>query len=395
MTADTTRRMDGRFGHPGGTGEGRKSMASVNFTGSKDTGRGGKLKTAAEVKAQMRHCDTEERLSHDHANENINKAETPNNYTIRGKRYVGATRSYERRIAEIDSAKDSNGDPINRNHRKDRVTCFCLEVPCPDAVPKDKRREWFKNVADIMRAQYGRNNFIEGYVHVDEIHDYYDPAKGEVVQSLEHMHAFIVPEHEGKLNGKWFSSLANINSLNTAIEGMTVREYGCQFQTGEKKKGKSVERLKEQSTKALEQAIADTSAHEIRLQEQEADLQARRDDLEREREKYAAEAEKAIERANTAYEECKAVSDRSKEQFETFMGFLGGMHPKRKDGTPIDLQANFIRYARKQGVQIDQGVEPPHKQVQDANTAVAQVRSRKLPNMPERTPDSGNDFQMQ
>lgn len=62
------------------------------------------------------------------------------------------------------------------------------------------------------------------------------------------MHVIVIPEHDGKLNGKWFSSKRNMIQLNNTLHKMTEDDYGLQFMDGSKKKSrKSVEALKRRS----------------------------------------------------------------------------------------------------------------------------------------------------
>lgn len=90
-------------------------------------------------------------------------------------------------------------------------------------------------------------------------HAYIDLGTREIVTSRVHGHAAIVPDVNGKLNGKQFSARKNISSLNNAIHEMTMKQYGVMFMDGTKKKGtKTVEELKrdsERSAAEMEQTI--------------------------------------------------------------------------------------------------------------------------------------------
>ena len=96
-------------------------MASVNFL---------KLHTPQEVKAIIRHCDKDERQKHEHSNKQIRKDLTHLNDDY-GINYVDTCREYDERIAYLDSLPGANV-------RKDRVTCFSLEIPCPADLPEDR-----------------------------------------------------------------------------------------------------------------------------------------------------------------------------------------------------------------------------------------------------------------
>lgn len=226
-------------------------MASVNFM---------KMKSAGQAKAIIRHCDPVERVSaKEHANKQIDKTKTRYNKKLYRSDYRETCERYDRRIIELDST-------TNTNKRKDRVTLFSLEVPAPDGIPKDKEAAWFKDVIDIMILRYGKKNVLQGYVHLDERHEYTDAATGKQQMSRTHAHFFVVPEVNGKLNGKAFSSRKGMNELNAAIHTMTHDKYGLDFMTGSKRKSKkTVEELKNESAYAeieRKQAILDMKIRE-------------------------------------------------------------------------------------------------------------------------------------
>lgn len=260
-------------------------MASVNWM---------KIKGAAAAKAMMRHSDSEERLKHEHSNKQLDKTKTALNYHYFAGSYEDACRKYDDRIAQLDAT-------TNKNKRKDRVTLYSLEVPLPAGISTDAdERRFFTLVGKMMTKRYGKDNLINGYVHKDEIHDYIDPASKEVCTSRVHGHFFFVPEIEGQLNGKAFSSKARMQELNTAIDRMCMAEFGCHFMTGEKTKGSSVEALKARSASALKEREASLDAREEALRAREEALEGKAEAL--------AEREKSLsERENTALEAEKAV----------------------------------------------------------------------------------------
>lgn len=214
-------------------------MASVNWQ---------KLKTAGNVKAIMRHCDTQERQKHDHANEDIDKEKTKDNVNLLGTTYADDCKTYDSRIAALDS-KDG------ANKRKDRVTAFSLEFTCPDGLPADMEEEWAMQALDEMQKVLG-DTLVAAYLHKDEKHEYYDKEKGCKVMSRDHVHAIYIPEIDGKLNGKKFSSKAHMQAVNVAIHKMTQREYCLDYMDGTKRKGrKTVETLKGEAEHAELEAL--------------------------------------------------------------------------------------------------------------------------------------------
>lgn len=246
-------------------------MASVNFE---------KYKAAQQVKAMLRHCDEEKRLQTNHSNIDINKSATPNN--MQGNLdYDAACRKYDERIAFLDSKPGAN-------KRKDRVTCFGLNTPAPKDLKPENEKAFFMSVLEIIKNQYGEDNIIQYYVHQDEKHEYINAETGEQCMSRAHMQCYVVPEHKGKLNGKWFSNKSNMIKLNNAIHRMAQEQFGVLFMDGSKKKShKTVEQLKNESAyleaqKELDKQKADLNARQNAVCVQEAALDSRSGELQEE-----------------------------------------------------------------------------------------------------------------
>lgn len=208
-------------------------MASVNFEKIKAGGK--------PVSAYIRHDDENERMIHNHANPDIDKRLTHQNKQWAGLSYAETNKKFRDRINFLDCT-------TNTNKRKDRVECYSLSVPIPDAV-KDKEA-FFLDLTRMCSDRFGEDNLINSYLHVDEVHDYVDG--GVVKTSLEHVHVLVVPELDGKLNGKMFSGKEAMRSFNKEVDEMCREKYHCKFNTGEPARHKTVEELKENSEKELE-----------------------------------------------------------------------------------------------------------------------------------------------
>lgn len=292
-------------------------MASVNYK---------KLKLPQEVKAMLYHCDKEKRLETSHSNIDIDKSATPDN--MQGDLdYYAACKRYDGRIAELDAEPGAN-------RRKDRVTCFGLNTPAPKGLKPENEKAFFTEVLEIIKNQYGEDNIIQYYIHQDEKHEYINAETGERCMSMSHMQCYVVPEHNGKLNGKWFSNRSNMVKLNNSIHLMAQEQFGATFMDGSKRKSrKTVEQLKNESTyleiqKELEKQRADLNARQtavyaqenalkrksgelqaeeqmllktqITLREKESDLDTREDDLKEKEDDSRAVLQNAIELRNAA-----------------------------------------------------------------------------------------------
>lgn len=219
-------------------------MASVNYE---------KIKSIAEAKAMLRHCDKEKRMTTEHSNKEIDRSLTYKNYQSVVD-YKIACKRFDKRLGYIDNLP-------NANKRKDRVVMFGLDIPKPKALPEYFEKSWFKEVEKIISDFYGVENIVANYVHYDEVHKYVNPITKKEEESRAHLHSYIIPfckckskkkdgkiEIVEKLSGKEFSKRSNIVSLNKKIDDMTREKFNCKWMTGEKTKSTaSVEELKRAS----------------------------------------------------------------------------------------------------------------------------------------------------
>lgn len=221
------------------------------------------------VKAQFRHCDKDERLKAEHANEEIDKSLTYKNLSFGAFNgdYKSICHAYDERIKHIDEHAG-----LKKKPRKDRVTCMSWSISCPAGMSDDMASKWFTDVYDLLNTEY--SDVLGASVHFDEVHEYVDASTGETAMSRPHMHVFVLPvvEKDGfrRLVGKDFSKRENIVKLNNRIQAMTEDKYpGHTFMTGVKHPGEyqPVEDLKRRSKEA--QAIQ--AEKEKALQEIEAE----------------------------------------------------------------------------------------------------------------------------
>lgn len=231
-------------------------MASVNFE---------KYKDCATVYSKLLHCDKELRKNKTHRNKHINTSLTGKNIQLANRGYEATCERFRNRIDELD--KTANGN----NKRAGRVLCFGLEVPAPEHLKDADATEWFKRVYKIMSDCYGSENVINFYVHKDERHEYTDARTHERKMSRFHAHCYVVPEVDGKLNGKAFSSADRMREINGLIHQMSADEFGVQFMDGSKRSSrKTVEKLKAESEQLSAeqniQAIREREQNSIRLQ---------------------------------------------------------------------------------------------------------------------------------
>ena len=207
-------------------------MASANWMNA----------TTHKAGAMKKHLGQQERENGNHSNPDIDKALTPNNYTIGCNSFTEALERMKERTKEVDEVKPP------KRVKKDRVTCCFIEIPCPDVLTQQGRAdEFFQQAFKVMQGYFGDKNVHGGFVHKDERHEYTD-KDGSRKMSLEHMHTLVSAYTEEKgINGKAFETKARLRAFNKELDDMCVREFGIKYNTGEKPEHKSVERLKEET----------------------------------------------------------------------------------------------------------------------------------------------------
>ena len=247
-------------------------MASVNFL---------KLHGINEVAAQLRHSLTEERLKHRHSNPDIDLSLTSKNKQWGGD-YHSILDLYRFRILELDAT-------TNKNHRKDRVTAYALETTVPAGLTVWQEDAWCADFVNHLRERFG-NNFLCAAQHCDEVHVYSD-KDGTLKRSRTHIHAYVIPEVDGHLNGRTFSSRAEMIRLNHEIDDLTRDRYSVPYMTGDTPHHQSVERLKVASAKRERQRA-------------EEEIKKLREDYKR----LAEEYNKLIDEQNELYYENETIA---------------------------------------------------------------------------------------
>lgn len=301
-----------------------------------------KFKGGTEAKAVFAHCESDERLTREHSNTDINKARTHLNMAFDAFEdgYAGVCKAYDGYIEALDA------NP-KQNKRKDRVTCVGLEIPAPDGMSDDMAREWCVDAYEAVRERLG-DTVLGGVAHFDEIHDYRDPETKEVRTSRPHLHIYAVPDIGGKLNAKQYTARRQMVGMNAAIEAMTAAKYpGFKFQNGTKKKSKkSVEALKNDSERA--EIIARAEAEAAKLVE---DARQRADRMDAE----AAQRLEAAEAAETASKRSLSLANEKAE------GIIEAAHKEAQKASESFSEATKTLEAVKSTLEASKGLETARK----------------------------------
>lgn len=331
-------------------------MASVDYE---------KYKSAQDVKAKFRHGDIEERLKHEHSNQDINKLVTPYNYQL-NLSYAQSCDRFDSRIEYLDSLEGANKRP-------DRVLCFGLEIPCPLGLDETQEWEFFKKTYELVSKQYGTKNVMAGYYHRDEQHEYINAETGEKQMSRNHAHFYVVPEVNGKLNGKVFSSRSNMMRLNKAIHEMCQSDFGVDFMDGSKRKSKkSVETLKNQS----EQLEFDNKLYELnktieRYEQLETELYKQKNIID-ERERTLNEQERALNEQKEHFELKRTRHAESvKMQNKVYSERIDEIQSKNREADKKNQEAdNYLALV----MQIYQTMSDEQKKRPQVQTALSKLR---------------------
>ena len=201
-----------------------------------------------ELKALLRHCDKNERLKVEHSNEDINKEMTWKKAQFCGS-YEEVCNYFDDILRELDSKPKANT-------RYDRVVAYAIEgtLPEPDEE-KDTQKQrdaWIAGIEKVIKREYPEMVVLAKYIHYDEVHEYINPENGERVFRRPHVHMYVMPVVEGRLNGKkFFQHKTSLIQLHRQIDDLTRSIYGFSYGNGTKKKSfDSVEHLKYESKKA-------------------------------------------------------------------------------------------------------------------------------------------------
>lgn len=148
--------------------------------------------------------------------------------------------------------------------RQDRVTSISYVIALPKGLVGSGREKEFFEMAYNELADFsgGKENLTTGYVHADEVHDYYDPIKRKEVQSRQHLHVSGIPwTEEFGVNAKNFQTRVRMKELNDRINDKCLELFQTPFYDWDKSTqerrmnhevGRDTESLKRESLRELE-----------------------------------------------------------------------------------------------------------------------------------------------
>lgn len=208
------------------------------------------------------HFDEKLRGAVCHENKHINKELSHLNEVIGCDGYDDMLDKLNKRIKECDSIH-----PPQR-YKKDRIVACSIEIKCPQQITDEgKSQEWFENCYKHLCDKYGKENVLGGFVHRDEVHEYYDSQLKENITSLVHCNFIVVPycqwmdkhnELREGVNAKNFVNRTMLKDLNKSIDSLCKKNYGINYMTHGLPRHQSVEELK-RASETEEQIISSQS----------------------------------------------------------------------------------------------------------------------------------------
>lgn len=201
--------------------------------------------TKQTASAMQKHNGNDERVNLNHSNPDIDKNKSYLNYCIGCDDYKDAYQAMCKRVAEVDKI-------YPMKIRKDRKICVSLEIKCPQSIfDSGRQREFFEKSYALFQDFFGEENVHGACVHLDEIHPYIED--GVQKMSLAHSTTLVSGYAEWKdkngvirrgISASKLETKENLKKLNKAFCDMVRREFGVEYNTGEKAKHKTVEQLK-------------------------------------------------------------------------------------------------------------------------------------------------------
>ena len=214
----------------------------------------------------------------------IDPARTKYNYTLDDRERYNM--KAKRTFSLVGVLKGRLGEVAHSN-RKDLNVLSDWVITCPQELLFDeqKQRRFFDVAYSFVCDRYGRDNVLQGFVHMDE--------------TTPHVHIPVIPVMNGRVSSKAVFTRKELTSFHNDLDKVIEREFGVKglIKNGRTKGNYTLKELKERTKdeKALEEARAEMT----RLTAQADAERARAAQAVQER----IEAEKQTEAILTAREE--------------------------------------------------------------------------------------------
>ena len=234
---------------------------------------------ASAAKANFRHVCKDKRAYDKHSNKHIDTSKTYLNTSI-SEIETGHDLTFDEVCDKYDRIIDEAAEV--KNIRKNAVTLFTWTVTIPPEITdRAQQLEWFQKVANIDREMFGEENFIDGKIDYDEIHEYIDPQTKQTRISLAHMETMLVPRMVnkdgtyGRLNCNEIYKQETFRKHIAAIREMTLKDYGIKYTLNDTADMTKEERYDLNTHKTVEQCKVESEIAEAELLAEEKEKTAK------------------------------------------------------------------------------------------------------------------------
>ena len=213
----------------------------------------------------------------------IDASRTRNNYVLENTARYGM---YSRKTLGFTKVLSGRLGEVPHSSRKDLNVLSDWVVTCPQELVGDpvKEQRFFDLTYQYMQGRYGKENVIQGFVHMDE--------------TTPHVHIPIVPVKDGRVSSKALFTKGELREVHKELDKVMEKEFHIKglVKNGRTKGNLTVDELKERTRQERELA-----ARKLELDAREQALNAR-------------------EQAVTAREAAVAASEASLSDFEARVG---------------------------------------------------------------------------
>ena len=239
--------------------------------------------------------------------ENIDRERTWQNYSL-GSDTPDSGRQLV--LDRIEQVKKSHQEISGRKVRADAVEFGGWVITAPQSLPESRQQEFFQETHAFLQDRYGAENAPVGFVHMDE--------------SQPHMHVPVVPEKDGKLNGKAVFTRRDLQTFHQDLQNWLEDRMHCRVEIlldDDKVAEKALSNVRPEDFKKIDRArlvddLKDLQRELNTVQKDLADTHASVTHLEARRERLEAgvknpiaeiisDAQEASERALRLYGECQ------------------------------------------------------------------------------------------
>ena len=211
--------------------------------------------------------------------------------------------NYKMDVESLDKKFNKRFSEVKHSNRKDLNVLSDWVITCPQELQTaSEQAKFFQLSYEFVKARYGADNVLQGYVHRDE--------------TSPHMHIPVIPVKDNRVSSKALFTRMELHSFHKDLDKIMEDEFNIRglVLNGRTKGNYTVSELKERTKQeqALQQANDDVQIEMFALQQRDAqldmrenDLKAQIEDFNQQQKDFALEKLKWRNKANNELEELK------------------------------------------------------------------------------------------